>query len=84
MSPEIQSRVIDRLIATGKWTSPGRSSCSPPWKGPDQLDGFLDKKTSIALPERADVKAQVPMEPPGAYVSSISVEGFAASGRPRH
>src|SRR5688572_15077085 len=49
-------------------------------EGANQLDAFLDKKTSIAPPERPDSTAAVVTEPPGAYVSTISVEGFRGVG----
>lgn len=80
MSTEIESRVVDRLIATGKSDEPWALVVLAAMEGAEQLDAFLDKKTSIAPPQSADVAAAVVTEPPGAYVTSIAVEGFRGVG----
>ena len=80
MSPEIQARVIDRLIASGKSDEPWALIVLAAMEGAEQLDGFLDKKTSVAPPQKLDVAGGVATEPPGAYVSSIAVEGFRGIG----
>src|SRR4051812_38797763 len=49
-------------------------------EGAGQLDAFLDKKASIEPPPRPTVAEAVAIEPPGAYVSSITVEGFRGIG----
>jgi hypothetical protein len=80
MSPEIQARVIDRLVATGKSDEPWALIVLAAMEGAEQLGAFLDKKISIAPPQRPDVTDAVATEPPGAYVSSIMVEGFRGVG----
>jgi hypothetical protein len=80
MTPEIQSRVVDRLIATGKADEPWALIGLAAMEGAQQLDEFLDKKKSVAAPQRADIAAAPATEPPGAYVASISVEGFRGVG----
>jgi recombinational DNA repair ATPase RecF len=80
MSPEIQAQVIDRLIASGKSDEPWALIVLAAMESAEQLDGFLDKKTSVAPPQKLDVADGVATEPPGAYVSSIAVEGFRGIG----
>ena len=82
MSPEIQSRIIDRLTTTGNADASWALIVLAAMEGAAQLDGFLDKKTAVALPERIELAAPV-LEPPGAYVSGISIEGFVVSDPPR-
>ena len=84
MSPEIQARVIDRLIATGKSDEPWALIVLAAMEGADQLDAFLDKKASIAPPERGDATAAVVTEPPGAYVSSHLRRRLPRSRAHRH
>src|SRR3954468_239372 len=76
VTPEIQARVIDRLIDTGKADEPWALIVLAAIDGSDQLDQFLDKKVAVAPPKRTDVSAAVISESPGAYLASISVEGF--------
>src|SRR3954471_10740222 len=49
-------------------------------EGSDQLDQFLDKKVSVAPPTRAEVSIPAISESPGAYLATISVEGFRGVG----
>jgi hypothetical protein len=45
VSPEIQTRVIDRLVATGKADEPWALIVLSAIEGAEQLDAFIDKKT---------------------------------------
>ncbi len=47
MSSEIQARVVDRFVATGKSDEPWAHIVLAAMESADQLDAFLDKKTSI-------------------------------------
>src|SRR4051812_28854132 len=49
-------------------------------EGAGQLDAFLDKKASKERPPRPPVAEAAAIEPPGACVSSIMVEGFRGVG----
>ena len=80
VSPEIHARVIDRLIATGKADEPWALIVLAAMEGATQLDAYLDKKASIAAPQKTEIADVVISEPPGAYVSSITVEGFRGVG----
>src|SRR3954465_15272630 len=75
VTPEIQARVIDRLIDTGKADEPWALIALAAMEGSDQLDQFLDKKVAVAPPTRAEVSTHAISESPGAYLASISVEG---------
>ena len=66
MSPEVQARVLDRLIATGTSDEPWALIVLAAMDSAEQLDGFLDKKASVAPPQRPDMAAVVVTEPPGA------------------
>ncbi|MBA2301123.1 MAG: AAA family ATPase, partial [Acidobacteria bacterium] len=49
-------------------------------EGEQQLNGFLDKAHTIVPPQRSGPTEAEATEPPGAYVASISVEGFRGVG----
>lgn len=67
MSPEVQGRVLDRLVATGKSDEPWALIVLAAMESAELLDGFLDKKATVAPPQQSDVAAIVVSEPPGAY-----------------
>jgi hypothetical protein len=80
VTPEIQSRVVDRLVDTGKADEPWALIVLAAMEGEQELDGFLDKARTIARPQRSESSTGPAPEPPGAYVGSISVEGFRGVG----
>ena len=80
VTPEIQSRVVDRLVDTGKADEPWALIVLAAMEGEQALDGFLEKARTIAPPQRSESSAAAASEPPGAYVASISVEGFRGVG----
>ena len=81
MSPEIQSRVLDRLAATDKADEPWALIILAAMEGTRALDAFLDTKTSVTPPRKGGVESAAPAEPPGTYVNSITVEGFRGRRR---
>lgn len=80
MTPEIQARVIDRLIDTGKADEPWALIVLAAMEGEQELNAFLDKTHSVESPKRSTQGQAPAAEPPGAYVASISVEGFRGIG----
>src|SRR5687768_1971026 len=80
MTPEIQSRVIDRLIDAGKADEPWALIVLAAIEGHEQLDQFLDKTRTVVPPQRQESHGGPAPEPPGAYVGSITVEGFRGVG----
>jgi recombinational DNA repair ATPase RecF len=79
MSPETQSLILDRLADTGNADEPWALILLAAMEGEAELDAFLDKARSIEPPKRAAAKASA-AEPPGAYVGSITVQGFRGIG----
>jgi hypothetical protein len=80
VTPEIQSRVVDRLVDTGKADEPWALIVLAAMEGEQELDGFLDKARTVTPPQRSEPGAAPASEPPGACVGSISVEGFRGVG----
>ena len=80
MTPEIQSHVVDRLVDTGKADEPWALVVLAAMEGEQELNGFLDKARTVAPPQRSEASTAPASEPPGAYVGSISVEGFRGVG----
>jgi hypothetical protein len=80
MTPETQSLIFHRLIDTGHSDESWALILLAAMEGEADLDAFLDKSRSIDPPKRAATSKGPAAEPPGAYVGSISVEGFRGIG----
>ena len=81
MTPELHDRVINRLVETGVSDEPWALLIVAALDGDAQLTAYLEAATKVAkpVPRAAGSDAQ-PVEPPGAYVSSITVERFRGIG----
>ena len=83
MTPDLQDRIINRLVETGVSNEPWALAIVAALDGEEQLTAFLDRATTVALPAaRTADAASKRVEPPGVYVSSITVEGFRGVGPP--
>ena len=83
MTPELQEHVINRLVDTGAAKKPWALVILAALEGPADLDAYLDNALKLTMPQpsgRAASGSARP-EPPGAYVSSITVEGFRGIGK---
>lgn len=85
MTPEVQERVIKRLVETGAQNEPWAFAIVAALEGTAALDAYLDDTaTALSQPplpsDPAGLSAPRP-EPPGVYVSSITVEGFRGVGK---
>jgi ABC-type lipoprotein export system ATPase subunit len=83
MTPELQDRVIDRLVDTGAANKPWALAILAAFEGAADLDAYLDNTRKVALPQLSErvVPGTKRPEPPGVYVSSIQVEGFRGVGK---
>lgn len=83
MTPEIHDRVINRLVETGAADQPWAFAVLAALEGAAELDGYLDNTLKMAMPQLSDAatSGSVHPEPPGVYVSSITVEGFRGVGK---
>jgi len=72
--------ILDRLIADGhadeRWSYCVLAAC----EGPAELSAVLNGSKALAPRPSRDAAGGTPPEPPGAYLSSISVEGFRGIG----
>lgn len=83
MTPDLQDRIINRLVETGVSNEPWALAIVAALDGEEQLTAFLDRATKVAPPaSRTADAASKRVEPPGVYVSSITVEGFRGVGPP--
>jgi ABC-type lipoprotein export system ATPase subunit len=83
MTPELQGHVINRLVETGAANQSWALAILAALDGAAALDAYLDdtaKVTAPALP-MATPPSSTPPEPPGVYVSAITVEGFRGIGK---
>jgi ABC-type lipoprotein export system ATPase subunit len=81
MTPELQERVINRLVETGAAEKPWALTILAALEGAADLDAYLDntKKVTMPVPSSRTAATARP-EPPGVYVASIRVEGFRGVG----
>ncbi|MBA3885553.1 MAG: AAA family ATPase [Acidobacteria bacterium] len=77
---DFQSRIIERLIASGAADQPWALIVLAALDGAPQLDAFLDGTAKVAMPVATEAVATAPIEPPGAYLGSLTVEGFRGVG----
>ena len=83
MTPALKDLVITRLVATGADNKPWGLHIVAAIEGPAALDAYLDStSTPTAIPKASGSASSggPKVEPPGVYVSSISVEGFRGIG----
>src|SRR5262249_834986 len=81
MTPELQERVINRLVETGAGEKPWALTILAALEGAADLDAYLDNTKKVTMPQPSGAAAMAPRpEPPGVYVSSIRVEGFRGVG----
>lgn len=84
MTPELQGRVINRLVETGAANKSWALGILAALEGGAALDRYLDdtaKVPAAASLSQATTPSSVLPEPPGVYVSSITVEGFRGVGK---
>jgi hypothetical protein len=83
MTPELRDRVVNRLVDTGVSNEEWAFVILAALEGPAELDGYLDGESAKPeLPATATSAAKAPSEPPGVYVTSLTVEGFRGIGSP--
>ena len=81
MTPELHDRVINRLVETGVSDEPWALLIVAALEGEAQLTAYLEAAKNVDKPvPRATGSEAQHVEPPGAYVSSITVEGFRGIG----
>ena len=83
MTPELQDRVINRLIDTGAADKPWAFALLAALEGAAELNAYLDNTLKMTMPQLSEraTSGGVRPEPPGVYVSSITVEGFRGVGK---
>ncbi len=82
MTPELKDRIVNRLIETGASDKPWALAVLSALEDEQQLAGYLEGTKHVSKPAvRAADPGKAATEPPGAYVSSITVEGFRGIGR---
>ena len=83
MTPELQDRVINRLIDTGAADKPWALALLAALEGAAELNAYLDNTLKMTMPQLSEraTSGGVRPEPPGVYVSSITVEGFRGVGK---
>src|SRR5262245_44740771 len=81
MTPELHDRIITRLLESGAVDEPWSDVIVAALEGEERLRAHLDGAHPVAKPSPPAVPAGPKfVEPPGAYVSSITVEGFRGVG----
>jgi hypothetical protein len=80
MTPEIEQLVVNRLIASGSAEQPWALVVLAAIEGDAQLETMLEGRGTVVRPATASKDPDGPVEPPGAYVRSITVEGFRGVG----
>ena len=82
MTPELKDRIVNRLIETGASAKPWALAVLSALEDEEQLAAYLEGTKHVSKPSARDAGLAKPQnEPPGAYVSSITVEGFRGVGR---
>jgi len=81
MTPELHDRIIARLLDSGAVDHPWSDLIVAALEGEERLRSHLDGAHPVAKPSPpAGPTGPKFVEPPGAYVSSITVEGFRGVG----
>lgn len=80
MTPELHQRIVNRLIESGDGDEPWALIVLAAIEGEEDVKALLDGVREVAVPAIASVPAAAMAEPPGAYISSIEVEGFRGVG----
>jgi hypothetical protein len=81
MTPELQDRIIARLVDSGAADEPWALAIVAAMDGAAQLSAYLQESRTVTKPVAPEASASaLPVERPGAYVSSITVEGFRGVG----
>src|SRR4051794_25578735 len=81
MTPQLQQRVMARLVESGASDHPWAVAILAAMDGPEQLRAYLEEFRTVATPVAHEASASAaPIEPPGAYLSSITVKGFRGVG----
>ena len=84
MTPELQGRVINRLVETEAANQSWALAILAALEGAAALDAYLSDTATVPLPaslSQATAPAKALPEPPGVYVSSMTVEGFRGVGK---
>jgi ABC-type lipoprotein export system ATPase subunit len=84
MTPELQELVINRLVETGAANQPWALAILAALEGGSTLDAYLDDVATVAAPtsfSQPETASREVREPPGVYVSSVTVEGFRGVGK---
>jgi hypothetical protein len=75
MTPELRDRVVNRLVDMGVSNEERAFIILAALEGPAALDAYLDGETGKpALPATTSSAAKPAAEPPGVYVTSLTVE----------
>lgn len=82
MTPELHDRVINRLVETGADDKPWALAIVAALDGAEHLTAYLDDAKPVKVPAapKSAAGTGARAEPPGAYVASITVEGFRGIG----
>ncbi len=91
MTPDLKAHVLDRLVETGVDNEEWSFLVVAALDGPDALDNYLAGRSTGKTDREArgpaspkppgSQGAKAEAEPPGVYVSSITVEGFRGIGQ---
>ena len=83
MTPELQDRVINRLVDTGAADKPWAFALLAALEGAAELNAYLDNTLKMTMPQPSKRAAAGSVRPSrrGVYVSSITVEGFRGVGK---
>lgn len=83
MTPELQDLVIRRLVDTGAAEKGLAFPILAALDGAQALAAYLGGTTTMEVPKAAAItgSAATPIEPPGVYLRSLTVEGFRGVGK---
>jgi hypothetical protein len=83
MNQTLQEHLLTRLVESGASDEPWALAILAALEGPDELDAFLEetKKRELPAPSQTDHSAET-TDPPGVYLTSLTVEGFRGIGQP--
>src|SRR5262245_44014046 len=82
MNPDLQTRVLNRLVQTRVENEPWALAIVAALDGVQELEAFLDQTTKREMPPPSEAKEATRPEPPGLFVTSLTVEGFRGVGAP--
>src|SRR5262249_12805499 len=80
MTPELNNRIVARLLDSDIADGPSALIILPTLEGSDHLEAHLEGKSHVEKPKVPPVANAPGQESPGAYVASITVEGFRGVG----